>query len=122
VISPTARNLVGLACLLALSLAACSDPSDPERKPLIQLVADSATVAVGESFEVGPLPLLPPGYVPPVDWSSSNPGVASVASTGRTTARVTGIQPGVAVIHAMGEGARDSLHVRVTAPSGASFP
>lgn len=114
-ISPSVRYLVGLTCLLGLSSAACSDPSEPERKAQIQLVADSATIAVGQSFEVGPLPLLPPGYVPPVDWSSSNPGVASVTSIGRTRARVTGVQPGEAVIHAMGEGARDSLLVTVTA-------
>jgi len=121
-IPTSVRYLVGLACLVSLWSAACSESSGPEGKPIIQIVADSETVAVGQSFGVGPLPLLPPGYVPPVDWSSSNPGVASVTSTGRTTARVTGIQAGEAVIHATGEGARDSLHVTVTAPSGAGFP
>ena len=114
-ISPSVRHLVGITCLLCLSSAACSESTGPEGKPLIQLMTHSATIAVGQSFEVGPLPLLPPGYVPPVDWSSSNPGVASVTSIGRTTARVTGMQPGEAVIHAMGEGARDSLLVTVTA-------
>lgn len=121
-ISPPVRYIVRFACLVSLPLAACSESSGPEGTPVIQLMTHSATLAVGQSFEVGPLPLLPPGYVPPVDWSSSNPGVASVVSIGRTTARVTGVQPGEAVIRATGEGARDSLQVTVTAPAAASFP
>lgn len=116
-VSASLRHLVGFTGLLCLPLAACSESAGPEGTPTIQLMTHSATLAVGQSFEVGPLPLLPPGYVPPVDWSSSNPGVASVAPTGKTTARVTGIQPGEAVIHAAGEGAWDSLHVTVT-PGG----
>lgn len=108
-----ARALGGLTCILCLSLAACSDATGPERKPRVQLLLRSTTIAVGDTFQASLLPMLPPGYVPPVDWVSANPVVAGVARTGTLTARVTGLQPGEAVIHVSGEGEQDSLHVTV---------
>lgn len=115
-IGKATRALGGLTCLLCLSAAACSDPtSGPERTPVVQLSGTSTTISVGDSFQARLLPMLPPGYVPPVAWVSSNPAVASVARTGTLTARVTGLQPGEAVIRVSGEGARDSLHVTVVA-------
>lgn len=114
-ISKASQRLGELTCLLCLSLAACSDSSGPERTPIVQLLGESSTtIAVGETFQAALLPMLPPGYVPPVDWVSSNPVIASVASTGALTAEVTGLQPGEAVIRVSGEGARDSLRVTVT--------
>lgn len=59
------------------------------------------------------MPVLPPGYVPPVQWSSSDPAIASVFPIGTHAARVLGVRTGEAVIHVAGEGARDSLVVTV---------
>jgi hypothetical protein len=105
--------LLGLSCCLLA--AACSSPSGPDRIPVVQLMQDSAVIAVGDTLEAVLLPMLPPGYVPPVSWSSSDPSVASVSATGSTSARVDGLRAGVAVIRVAGQGAQDSLVVTVTA-------
>jgi hypothetical protein len=100
------------SCLLA---AACSSPSGAtDRIPVVQLMQDSAVIAVGDTLQAVLLPMLPPGYVPPVSWSSSDASVASVSATGATSARIDGLQAGLAVIRVAGEGARDSLVVTVT--------
>jgi hypothetical protein len=100
-----------LSCLMA---AACSSPAGPDRIPVVQLLQDSAVMTVGDTLQAVLLPMLPPGYVPPVSWSSSDPAVAEVSATGTTSARVDALQAGLAVIRVAGEGARDSLVVWVT--------
>ncbi len=121
-ICKAARTLCGLCSVLPLLLASCSDSSGPdsssrERTPVVQLSEHAATILVGDTFQAAlvSLPLLPPGYVPTVEWHSSNPVIASVTSTGTRSATVTGVQAGQAMIHVAGDGARDSLHVTVIA-------
>lgn len=102
-----------LGLLGAVLLATCSSPSEPERVPVVQLREHSVTIAVGGTFQAALLPMLPPGYVPPVAWASSHPSIATVAPTGSTSADITGQRAGEAVIRVAGEGARDSLRVTV---------
>jgi len=108
------RALIPLGLLSCLFTATCRSPSGPDRIPVVQLLAPSASIAVGDTLRVTLLPVLPPGYVPPVTWSSSDPAVASVSSTGASSARVDGLQAGGTVIRAAGDGARDSLFLTVT--------
>jgi len=109
--------LIGLfACL---PVAACSNGTGPERTPVVQLRVETDTISAGDTLQETLLPFLPPGYVPPVTWSSSDPAVATV---GPQTGLVVGIAPGQAVIHAVGTGspqaqqARDSLRLTVISP------
>ncbi len=111
------RTLVLLGASTVLLPAGCTSTSGPDRIPKVQLEVETATLAVGDTLQARLLPMLPPGYVPPVEWSSSNPTIAGVLATGTLTARVTGLQAGQAVIHVAGEGARDSLRVTVV-PGG----
>lgn len=110
-----AATLFGL--LSSLLAAACSSPSPSglsDQIPVVQLMQDSAVIVVGDTLQAVLLPMLPPGYVPPVSWSSSDPAVASVFATGAMSARIDGLQAGVAVIRVGGQGAQDSLVVTVT--------
>jgi hypothetical protein len=91
----------------------------PERYPVVQLLERTATLVVGDSVRLHLLPMLPPGYVPPVTWSSSNPEVASVESPNNGIGLVRGLSPGQAVILVAGEGKSDSARVVVTPPTGA---
>jgi uncharacterized protein YjdB len=114
-----AKQIFTLLTLIPfLVLSACSSSTasstGTERIPVVQLFQDSATIAVGDTFAATLLPMLPPGYVPSVEWSSSQPGVASVGATTATSATVRGLQAGHAVIHVAGDGSQDSLRVTVT--------
>lgn len=91
----------------------CSDPSQPERIPLLQLERHAVDLAVGDSTYLGLLPLLPPGYVPESSWVSSDPATATVQKSGSRRANLTGVRPGQAVITVSGEGAADSATVTV---------
>jgi hypothetical protein len=91
----------------------------PERYPVVQLLERTATLVVGDSVKLYLLPMLPPGYVPPVTWSSSNPEIASVESPNNGIGLVRGLSPGQAVILVSGEGKSDSARVVVTPPTGA---
>jgi len=97
--------------LPSLSLAACS--SGPDRIPVVQLAEHAATIVVGDTTRAWLLPVLPPGYVPEVEWSSSDPAIAKVEPTAARAARVTGLRVGEAMILVAGEGAEDSLVVTV---------
>ncbi len=110
--SRRALIFIGLTC--TASLLACTQQSTGiDRVPVVQFLDDSASVAIGGSVEVGLLPMLPPGYVPEVTWSSSDLATATVAAQGRTSALITGVGIGRAVISASGEGATDSVIVTV---------
>ncbi len=81
--------------------------------PVVQLATRSARIALGDTVSLFLLPMLPPGYVPPVTWSSSDSGVASVTvSTGRPVV-VHGLHAGHAVITAAGGGMSDTCGVTV---------
>lgn len=98
-------------------LVSCSDATAPEGTPVVQFAEHAATVAVGDTVRLTLLPMLPPGYVPQVTWSSSNVGTATVTASGTLSARVTGVRAGQVVITATGEEVSDSVEVTV---SGAS--
>lgn len=103
--------LFGIIC--TTFVLACSESSGIDQIPVVQLVEDSVSVTIGSSVEVHLLPMLPPGYVPTVTWSTSSPTTATVAARGRTYALVTGVGVGEAVVTASGEGASDSVMVTV---------
>jgi hypothetical protein len=109
----TVRAFIRHGFFLPLFLAACSNPLGPDRIPVVQLAEHSATIMVGDTARASLLPMLPPGYVPTVEWSSSDPDIASVVPKAASVARVAGLRAGEAVIHVAGEGARDSLFVTV---------
>jgi len=111
---PSILSVLSLCCICS---AACSnDPSEPEPIPIVQLLEGEATLGVGDSVLLSLLPVLPPGYVPPVTWSSSNPAVASVDSPMNSMCWVRGMSPGQAVILVSGEGKSDSARVVVSPP------
>lgn len=112
------RRFVLVGACSSLVAAACgSDSTGVGRIPVVQLLFDSVTVTVGDTVRLSLLPMLPPGYVPAVTWSSSNSTVASIESAGSTSALVEGLQAGEAIITAAGEGSRDSATVTVTPAS-----
>jgi len=109
------RTSVALGLSCCLLAVACGSPSGPtDRIPVVQLMQDSAVIAVGDTLQAVLLPMLPPGYVPTVSWSSSDPSVAGVSATGSMSARIDGLGVGLAVIRVAGQGAQDSLVVTVT--------
>jgi uncharacterized protein YjdB len=108
---------VALACCLFLVLPcllteACSSATAPRpRGPaVVKVFPDSATMAPGDTLQVILLTPVDFGYIPTVHWSSSDPAVAAVDTTGLVTA----LDLGQAVIRAAGGGAKDSLSIRVT--------
>ncbi len=108
--------LLGFCCV---SSAACgNDPYEPGPVPVVQLLQHEATLGVGDSVGLSLLPMLPPGYVPPVTWSSSNPAVAAVDSPMNSMCWVKGMSPGQATILVSGEGKSDSATVVVSPPGG----
>ncbi len=108
--------LVTASCSLVASACGNSGSSmDLGRIPVVQLAFDSTTVSVGDTVRLALLPMLPPGYVPAVTWSSSDSDVARVEKAGATSALVEGLQAGKAIVTAAGEGSRDSVTVTVTA-------
>ena len=107
-----------MGALVLVMAAACSDPARPERVPVVQLVQDTVSMAVGDTIRLGLLPVLPPGYVPKVTWSSSNPNTATVEKAGWSDAMVRALNPGTAVITVAGDGARDSVFVSVAEAGG----
>ena len=120
-VPPLLRLMLPILGLFA-SFSACSNATgaDPDRQrevPVVQLAPHEETIALGDSLHLHLLPMLPPGYVPAVTWSSSNPEVASVEPIGPTMARVIGLSPGQTMIHVFGDGARDSTTV-IVAPGG----
>lgn len=110
-----------LFLFVALPAAACSSSSSgpagllQTRVPSVQLAQHFDTMTVGDTVQAWLLPMLPPGYVPSVEWSSSDSQVVRVLSTGHASADVVGLHVGEAVVHVAGAGAQDSLHVVVTA-------
>lgn len=112
------RTLCLIGFVPSLLLAACSSPTgaDEVGVPVVQLFQSSVTIPVGDAFQAALLPMLPPGYVPSVTWSSSHPSIATVTATGPTSAEVRGHAVGEAVIRVVGDGAQDSLRVTVSEP------
>lgn len=109
------RRLLPVVSCCCVFLASCSNqPSGPERIPVVSLSEHEVTLAVGDSIPLQLLLMLPPGYVPSVTWSSSNPEIASVESPIKGEGLVRGLFPGQAVILVSGEGASDSAMVFVT--------
>jgi hypothetical protein len=103
--------VAGITC--ATVLQGCSEANGIDRIPVVQFAGDSVAVMLGDSVGVHLLPMLPPGYVPTVTWSSSSPGIATVSPQTWSTAVVRGVAVGEAVISASGEGAADSVIVTV---------
>ena len=108
-------TLLALACLMA---TACRDPVEPERIPVVQLAPHASSIAVGDTLHLWLLRMLPPGYVPRVSWSSSDPATVRVERAGLSDAMVRGLRPGQAAITAVGKGASDSAVVTVVGPAG----
>ena len=114
------RSAIGLIGLVPfIGLVGCNGPSEPGAEPdgvpVVQLREHAASLLVGDSIvlQLLGLPLLPPGYVPPVRWSSSNPSVVAVSAREGSGAVARGLLVGEAFIAASGEGARDSILVTV---------
>ncbi|HFI6980167.1 TPA: Ig domain-containing protein [Escherichia coli] len=60
--------------------------------------------------------LTPAGATDTVQWSSSDPAVATVASTGQKTAQVTRVAEGSAIITAKARTYTATIAITVTAP------
>ena len=112
------RILAVLICCCVFSASCSNQPSEPgsEPEPVVQLSDHEATLHVGQYLFLDLLPVLPPGYVPPVTWSSTSPEIASVVPADSLTVLVRGLSPGQTVILVSGQGASDSATV-VVSPS-----
>jgi hypothetical protein len=114
------RSLLPVLSGCCTFLATCSNqPSGPEQIPVVQLSEHEATLGVGDWIHLHLLPVLPPGYVPPVTWSSTNPETATVESVEPLVGEVRGLSPGQTVVLVAGEGASDSAVVIVLPPEPA---
>ncbi len=83
------------------------------RFPKVQIAQHDVTLAVGDSTTLFLLLMLPPGYVPHVTWSSSDPNTVSLRQIGSTSAVARGLRIGQAIIHADSAQYRDSTTVVV---------
>lgn len=98
------------AVVAVLIAAGCDDGLQPERLSSLAVAPESHTLQVGEShqftagFEGGNSP------VEAVLWSSLNPDVATVSTSGM----VVGVRPGETAIVAEAGGAADTSHIEVT--------
>lgn len=108
------RLFVVLNCCCLLPVGCSGQPSEPEPEPVVQLSEHEATLHVGQYLFLDLLPVLPPGYVPPVTWSSASPGIASVEPADSLTVLVRGLSPGQTVILVSGKGVSDSAMVVVS--------
>ena len=116
-IRPVGRRLVLVGMISMTVLLACSEPSDIQRVPVVQFLEDSVSVGVGDTIGVHLLPMLPPGYVPAVTWSSSSLATVTVSPQSWGSAMVAGVGVGEAVVSASGQGAADSVIV-ISSPAG----
>ena len=104
-------------CMACTDIFTGTDQKD--RTPVVQFGLNEVIISVGDSTRLWLLPMLPPGYVPSVEWSSSDSVVASVRAAGSKASWVKGLSPGETTIRAFGEGKGDSLPVFVLPdPSG----
>lgn len=120
----TPRCRISSFTLLAIGWSLCAnactdpsqtDPSQRERVPVVQFAPHPTSIAVGDTMRLHLLPMLPPGYVPSVDWISSDSVTVTVVKAGTMVGTVKGLSPGQAVITVAGDGASDSTVVIVTA-------
>ena len=78
-------RIVSLASVTALTLSGCDAVSDPQDSVVWSKLQHTVTVAVGQRHQIGVAAL---GSAP--TWVSDNPQVASVSSTGLTSALAPG--------------------------------
>jgi hypothetical protein len=112
-----------VALLPFLALTACGEgtpPVDPQGSAVasVEVTAPAATVAVGETMQLGATPRSRGGAAVPgvtVAWSSSNEAVATVSARGQVTA----VAPGQATIRAAAGGRTGETTITV-APAAAS--
>lgn len=113
-------SLLFAAAVLAGGLLLSSCRKVVDSLAVVELTEHTASVAVGQSITLELLAVDPPGYVPDVKWSSSDPATASVQATSSLTADVQGLRPGQVQITARGAGTSDTGIVTVLAtPAGA---
>jgi uncharacterized protein YjdB len=113
------------ALLPFLALAACGDGKGPTEAggaqvAAVEVTAPAATLAVGETMQLGATPRGPGGAAvvgATVTWSSSDASVAAVTAAGLVTAQA----PGQAVIRATSGGRTGEAVVTVSAPAVASL-
>ena len=110
---PFGRRFILFGMTSIAVLLACSEPSDIQRVPVVQFLEDSVSVVVGDTVGLHLLPMLPPGYVPAVTWSSSSLATVTVSPQSWASAMVAGVGVGEAIVSASGEGAADSVIVTV---------
>ncbi len=117
-VRPRASLLVAVAAFAGgFLLTSCRKVVDS--LAVVQLAEHTASVAVGGSIPLELLAVDPPGYVPDVKWSSSDPATASVRGTSSLSAEVDGLRPGQVRIIVAGGGSADTALVSVLAtPAG----
>jgi len=109
-------RLRAVSALLILAAAACADATRPVTKQPVASVAVVATTRsflVGDTLRLSARALAADGSLlerRSVSWSSSNPDVLQVSSTGLVTA----VAPGAAVIRATIEGKTGSVDIAVS--------
>jgi hypothetical protein len=113
-VTATSERRSGAAVVTVTSPAPPPRPA-PEPVASIDVTPDPGTMRVGETQQLRAIPRDGAGASlagRPVQWSSSQPGVASVTSGGLVTA----VGPGRATIAASTEGQRGEVEVTVAAP------
>jgi probable HAF family extracellular repeat protein len=124
--------LVLLGTAVALAITACESarstlPSSPSLAAISGLTVTPAqtTIPLDSSIVVTAAVLDASGVATlgrQVSWTSSAPAIATVASTGTLTARITAISPGSATVTASVEGHSASATIVVKADSAAGIP
>jgi probable HAF family extracellular repeat protein len=108
------RGALAALCIGLTSLAACDDPSGPDRAASIEITAGTRFLVPGDtvalSVAVSDARGRPLSRVE-IGWSTDNPAVATVAA-----GVVTAVAPGTALITASAGGAQDTVRVVVETP------
>lgn len=116
---PLHRRLSALAWV-ALTLLSCTDPTGPSRTAaVVEITATTNILALNASLQLNVRVLNAASQtIPekPVEWSSLNPAVATVSSTGLVTAHAVGL----VLIHATSDGVLGSISINVQYPACAA--
>ncbi len=118
------RALLSVLSLIPLAGGACGSPTEPYRSspgtpvPEVTIQPASLILAVGQRVQLYAVVLASGGASAAVEWVSTDPEVAIVASDGT----VEGIAAGEAIVIAIAGGARGVAEVGVRGAAGPGRP
>lgn len=110
---PSRFHITAFAVVAVALFGACSGPTDVQSIPVVQIGGFFGELTVGDTAVISLLPMLPPGYVPQVTWTTSDATVLSLEMRGSRAVLARALSAGDATVKAAGDGVQDSVVVTV---------